>query len=101
MQKESAVARNRYIAGDRIVLKAGPSGQAQGEGRIISVQPESQSGGPTRYRVRFNEENFDRTVGEDDIDASLSISGKQPPKAGEERKPASGWINLNSMKIKK
>lgn len=95
------MARNRYIAGDRIVLKAGPSGQAQGEGRIISVQPESQSGGPTRYRVRFNEENFDRTVGEDDIDASLSISGKQLPKAGEERKPASGWINLNSMKIKK
>ncbi|MCJ8509480.1 cold-shock protein [Rhizobium lemnae] len=95
------MARNRYIAGDRIVLKAGASGHAQGEGRIISVQPESQSGGPTRYRVRFNEESFDRTLAEDDIDASLSISSKQQPKADEEHKPASGWINLNSMKIKK
>lgn len=96
------MAKNRYIAGDHVLLRAqGVGGQMpQGEGRIISVQPESQSGGPRRYRIRLTGENFDRSIGEDDIDASAATA-KQQVKTGGERKAGSGWINSISMKVNK
>lgn len=98
------MARNRYTAGDQVLLKAqGAGGQRpQGEGRIISVQPESQSGGPRRYRIRLTGENFDRSIGEDDIDTSTSTSTAKPQvKTGGDRKANSGWINSISMKVNK
>lgn len=101
--KEIALAKNRYGVGDHVVLKAQGVGakRPQGEGKIVFVQPESQSGGPPRYRIRLIGENFDRSIGEDDIDTSVSQSKQQQVKSSGDRKPGSGWINSSSMKINK
>ena len=96
------MARNRYGAGDHVVLKPQGTGtqRPQGQGRIIFVQPESQSGGPPRYRIRLDGENYDRSIGEDDIDTSVSGSSKQM-KSGVESKAGGGWINTSSIKVNK
>lgn len=62
----------RYSPGDTIVLKKREPGsiQPKGSGQIISVLPDVQRS--ACYRVRLLNENFDRSIGEDDIDAAAS-----------------------------
>lgn len=94
--------KNSYHCGDTVFLKSGALGNAQpdGPGRIVSVMPEAQ--GTVRYRVRFQHENFERSVALDEIDASMSTASRLGK--GESLSPretGSSWINLNTIKIRK
>ena len=96
------MAQRRYRTGDSIVLKAGILGSSQpiGTGRVMSVLPAAQ--GFVHYRVRFQNENFERSVRQDDIDFLASPSSLSPAEtqAGPES-PSSSWINSNSIRTRK
>ncbi|NEI72866.1 hypothetical protein GR212_25215 [Rhizobium lusitanum] len=49
--------------------------QPNGSGQIIAVLPDIQRS--ARYRVRLLNENFDRSIGEDDIDTASSSASNQ------------------------
>ncbi|OLP42709.1 cold-shock protein [Rhizobium oryziradicis] len=71
------MAAHLYQSGDMIMLKDGPLRMARSGGscEVLATLPESQ--GAKRYRVRFANETFDRSVSEDEIDLTLSPqSGK-------------------------
>lgn len=69
--------------------------------RIVSCQPVSTNGA-VRYRVRIPGENFDRTIGRDDID-TLASSGDRAraPEQSSRAKPGSSWINAASIRTRK
>jgi len=92
----------RYRPGDTITLKHGVLGSAQpsGSGNILSVLPAAQ--GFVHYRVRFQNENFERSIRQDDIDVVASPSSPLPSEvraASDSSK--SSWINSNSIRIRK
>ncbi|MFS8123437.1 cold-shock protein [Rhizobium sp. BR 250] len=94
--------KNPYRCGDAVFLKPGVLGgnQPDGPGRIVSVMPEAQ--GAVRYRVRFQHENFERSIALDEIDVPTS----PPTRPGRSESPSpreagSSWINLNTIKIRK
>lgn len=93
--------RHWYRSGDVIVLKPRVLGGAQpeGPGQIVSALPETD--GLARYRVRFQSENFERSIGQDDIDAIVA-----GPRAREAHSIAadnrqSTWIKPNTIRVKK
>ena len=93
----------RYAPDDMVVLHArtfqGVSQQVTV--RIVNCQPVSTSGA-VRYRVRIPGENFDRTIGRDDIDALASPgSGAQAPEQISRAKPGSSWINTAAIRTRK
>ncbi|MGV1794553.1 hypothetical protein [Rhizobium sp. A37_96] len=49
--------------------------QPKGSGQIIAVLPDIQRS--ARYRVRLLNENFDRSIGGDDIDTASSSASNQ------------------------
>ena len=91
----------RYQSGDTIVLKARVLGGVQpaGSGRISSVLPETQGSSP-RYRVRFQNENFDRNIAEDEIDADVSTT-RMVEQSAKPHEMRSSWINSNTIRTKK
>ena len=93
------MAHGRYRPGDSVVLKSGVFGSAQSSGRIVSVQPVSQ--GVVHYRVRFQNENFERSIRQDDIDVEASPSSLSPAQAEIPQISKSSWINSNSIRTKK
>lgn len=94
------MASRRYRQGDTIVLKHGVLGSAQpqGTGNVLSVLPAAQ--GVIHYRVRFQNENFERSIRQDDIDALESPSSPSVAETASET-PKSGWINSNVIRIRK
>ncbi|GAA3108667.1 hypothetical protein GCM10010520_61530 [Rhizobium viscosum] len=98
----------RYRPGDTIMLKHGVLGGAQpsGSGNILMVLPAAQ--GFVHYRVRFENENFERSIRQDDIDVAASPSSPLPfevrgpleVRAAPESSKSS-WINSNSIRIRK
>ncbi|WP_412063865.1 cold-shock protein [Rhizobium sp. SYY.PMSO] len=90
----------RYQAGDMIVLKAGVLGNAhpKGEGRVLSCLPEA--GGLAHYRVRFENESFERSIRQDDIDPATSQASFDGA-PGTPKADGSRWVNLNSIRTKK
>ena len=96
------MAYRRYRPGDTIVLKNGVLGNTQpsGSGNILSVLPAAQ--GFVHYRVRFQNENFERSVRQDDIDVLASSSSPLPSEArAAPESSKSSWINSNSIRIRK
>ncbi|AYG62340.1 cold-shock protein [Rhizobium jaguaris] len=93
------MARGRYQQGDSIVLKPGIFGNTQPAGSVVSVMPVSQ--GVVHYRVRFRNENFERSVRQDDIDVEASPSSLSPAQAEIPQTSKSSWINSNSIRTKK
>ncbi|CAN7688087.1 cold-shock protein [Rhizobium sp. LjRoot30] len=92
----------RYRSGDTIVLKAGVLGSVHpdGAGRITSVLPETQGLSP-QYRVRFQNENFERNIAHDDIDAEASTARPQDAENAASLGATSNWINPNAIRIRK
>jgi hypothetical protein len=74
---EVLMRKNSYHCGDTVFLKSGVLGNAQpdGPGRIVSVMPEAQ--GTVRYRVRFQHENFERSVALD-VDGLAARQRRKP-----------------------
>ncbi|MCX8999611.1 cold-shock protein [Rhizobiaceae bacterium BDR2-2] len=93
--------KHRYRSGDTIVLKSRVLGsiQPQGSGRIMSALPEAQ--GLVRYRVRFEHENFDRSISQDDIDTTASSPRTREPQGASPRDGTSSWINPNAIRTRK
>ena len=92
--------KHRHNVGDVVVLKSGAfrSGETEGPCRIVSVLPDTN--GLTQYRVRFEGENCERRITQEDIshEAAASVSDKSTPTLT----PSGGsWVNLNTIKIKK
>ena len=92
---------SRHHAGDIVVLKDGlfKGTQPKGSGRVVSVLPETR--GLVQYRVRFQNENFERNVSEDELDAASSTSSEDNSRAEPTRDPSSSWINSNKIRIRK
>jgi len=96
------MANRRYQPGDSIVLKQGIFGSAQpdGAGRVVSVMPAAQ--GFVHYRVRFQNESYERSVRQDDIDVQASPSRFLPAETqADPEGPKSSWINSNAIRIRK
>ena len=96
------MAYRRYSPGDTIMLKHGVLSGAQpsGSGDILSILPAAQ--GFVHYRVRFQNENFERSIRQDDIDVQASPSSPSLPEAeAAPEKPKSSWINSNVIRIRK
>ena len=96
------MATRLYQPGDTIVLKPGVLGNARpfGGGRIVSVLPAAQ--GVIHYRVRFQNENYERSIRQDDIDvlaSSSSLSPAETPASPEGAKTS--WINSSSIRTRK
>ena len=92
--------RNRYKPGDMIVVRTGimKSAQPQGAGEILAVLPETR--GVLSYRVRFQAENFERNVSQDEIDIDASAhAGDESANAVEEK--SSSWIKPSAIRVKK
>jgi hypothetical protein len=92
----------RYAPDDMVVLNARTfqGVPQQVTVRIVACQPETR--GTVRYRVRLSGENFDRTVGVEDIDALASPgTGVSPPVTALRPKPGSSWINAASIRTRK
>ena len=92
-----------YRPGDQIVLKPRTRGslQPQETARIVSLQPETR--GPMRYRVRVQGEQFDRSIGEDDIDteAATNATAVTETNNASTRKAGSSWIDMSRLRTKK
>lgn len=96
----------RYAPDDMVVLHARTFQGVphQVTVRIVACQPETR--GAVRYRVRLPGENFDRTVGVEDIDAMASPDkGSAAGLGGQEtiprHKPGSSWINTAAIRTRK
>ncbi len=88
-----------YKAGDTVVLKDGPFRMVKSAGscKILAAMPELQ--GSLRYRIRFDSENFDRSISEGDIDVDRSPatgSAKSVPSKGKDP-----WLKANSVRTVK
>ncbi|MBD9374015.1 cold-shock protein [Rhizobium sp. ARZ01] len=95
----------RYQPGDTLKARVLGSAQPEGSGRIVSELPETH--GSVRYRVRFQNENFARSMSQDEIDPAMS-----PERAGDAHIASSSdgepswinpdsWINPNAIRIRK
>jgi len=91
-----------YRCGDKIVLKMRTRGSVQphGTGEVVAVLPENQ--GVIRYRIRIDGENFDRSIGQDDIDNDASSRGTPKSKTPTSRGDTNAsWIDLTAVRTKK
>ena len=92
------MAKVLYQPGDTIILKVRVP---EGSGRVVSVFPETQ-GSPPRYRVRFQNENFERNIAQDEIDTDASIARmRDVPNTAPVGTTSSSWINSNAIRTKK
>ncbi len=90
----------RYAIGDRVVLKSG-SGMRTGQEavcRVSAVLPAAY--GQNQYRVRYENETFDRRIVDTDIDPERSERATKREEAAPPGK-GSSWLNPASMKIGK
>ena len=93
------MTQHLYKAGDIVVLKDGPFRMVKSAGscEILAALPESQ--GSRRYRIRFDTENFDRSISEGDIDVAHS------PETGSIKSPSTEgkdpWLKANSVRTGK
>ena len=89
-----------YRAGDRIVLKPRALGEAtlSEVATVVAVLPETR--GSIAYRVRFDEERFDRHVEHDLIDGDASTVSA-PVQASKTEARTGSWVNFNSLRTKK
>ncbi len=94
------MANNHYKPGDSIVVRSGiqKSAQPKGSGEIIAVMPETR--GVVSYRVRFQFENFERNVTQDEIDFDASIRARDESDSATE-KQSSAWIKPNAIRVRK
>lgn len=93
----------RYNPDDMVVLRARTfqGVQQQVAVRIVACQP-TTTRGAVRYRVRLPSENFDRTVGVEDIEALASAA--HAPRAQDvltRPKTGSSWINTTAIRTRK
>jgi hypothetical protein len=73
--------------------------QPDGRGEIVSLLPETR--GLNAYRVQFERETFERSIGEDDIDPDASSDPHFAPSSVPSAASRSSWINTNSIRMKK
>lgn len=90
----------RLEPGDTIKLKPRVLGNVRpaGTGRILSCLPEDK--GLVRYRVQFENETFERSIGqEEDIDFTASPPSDQTGAASDEA--GSSWVNSKAIRTGK
>ncbi|MBT9371856.1 cold-shock protein [Rhizobium sp. CSW-27] len=90
---------SRYAVGDRVVLKAAPATSGSPTtGCISAVLPSAN--GQAQYRIRFENEAFERRIIEADIDPERSDRPMLEDKAVLPAKGTS-WLNPARIKIGK
>jgi hypothetical protein len=99
MPKEIPMSKHRYSIGDLLVLKEGPVRLARSDGacKVLATLPET--GGSRQYRVRFENESFDRCVAETDIDPSRSKASARAPATP--KKESTSWLKASSVRTAK
>ena len=90
--------QQHYKAGDQVNLRPNFAGvrSVQSLCRIVSVLPVSDRG-EFQYKVRFENEKFDRRVLASDIEARIavqSLADRCSPKA-------EGWLSASRIKVRK
>lgn len=95
------MSRKTHAIGDRVVLKSGLSRRTLDERtcRIVGVLPADH--GEVQYRVRFDNENFERRIVHSDIDAD-ETTAPSPHKAAPSVAGSGGsWLKPSSVRIGK
>jgi hypothetical protein len=92
---------NAYAVDDIIVLKAGLTRTATGDRtcRVVGLLPAADRG-EHQYRVRFDNENFERRIVASDIDASATATSAVKSEASRET-PGGSWLKPSRMRIGK
>ena len=96
------MSRKSYAVGDHVVLKAGLSRATTGTRacRIVGVLPADH--GEVQYRVRLENENFERRVVHSDIDAEETAAPTTRKAAAAENARKEGpWLTPSSIRIGK
>lgn len=94
------MATQKFESGDQVVLRVRAPGHPEGVGKIVALQPQGQGGVSRRYRVRFPTENFDRSVGEEDLEhAQAKPQGTVT--VAKDASAGSSWINSSKIRIGK
>lgn len=88
--------RPTYSVGDKVVLKTAADGGTAC--RISAVLPSAY--GHVQYRVRFENETFERRIVQADIDPERS-DRSAPEEKAVSPKTGSSWLNPSTMKIGK
>ncbi|WP_137132452.1 cold-shock protein [Rhizobium sp. FY34] len=88
--------RPTYSVGDKVVLKTAADGGT--DCRISAVLPSAY--GHAQYRVRFENETFERRIVQADIDPERS-NRSAPEQTAALPKKGSSWLNPSTMKIGK
>lgn len=93
------MSKHKFSIGDTIFLKDGPVRVARGAGacKIVATLPET--GSIRQYRVRYETENFDRCIAEDDIDPTRSHSSKKTQAPSNKEKGP--WLKASSVRTAK
>jgi hypothetical protein len=97
--QETALTRHIYSIGDLLVLKEGPVRLARSTGtcKVLATLPETA--GSRQYRVRFENESFDRCIAEGDIDPSRSKASARAPATP--KKESTSWLKASSVRTAK
>ena len=96
------MSRKTYAIGDDVVLKAGLSRTATDERtcRIVGVLPADH--GEVQYRVRLENENFERRVVHSDIDVEETAApATRKAAAAENARKGGPWLTPSSIRIGK
>jgi hypothetical protein len=96
------MSRKIYAIGDNVVLKAGLSRTVTGERtcRIVGVLPADH--GEAQYRVRLENENFERRIVHSDIDAEeTSAPASRKTAAATAAAKGGPWLKPSSIRIGK
>ncbi|MBP1853331.1 cold-shock protein [Rhizobium halophytocola] len=96
-----------YVSGDAVVLKSGTFRQPglARTCRITAVLPEQR--GAVQYRVRFGDENFERRIDGDDIEAQVSeedaaaLERSATPSEEGARDRAAPWVTPVAIKARR
>ena len=91
-----------YGVGDQIFLVPGPFRTARSEGAftIVTVLPDAQ--GSAQYRVKSNDENFERRITGSEIDIERSPRRAAVLDAAPEPGPKKGsWLNASTIRVGK
>ncbi len=93
------MSQTPYAIGDAVVLKTGYNGVDK-NCYIVGLLPAGERGEP-QFRIRMDNENFERRVVQSDIDQTASADLDHQPESGPTASEPKPWLTPLSSKARK